>query len=145
MSESNFKDLYNMGEEYVFSGLSDTSIDFLRDEGLWSPIDQNLLENLPELSNKLDLIYLSRTDKDVLMFLLIEQGEFLQGKVYDLIYEEGQLPIPLHEYRLVDCTTVREDEQLVVDDNLFLYLYNENSVIGEWTVEEVEEYLVLYG
>ena len=145
MAKKNFKDLYNMGEEYVFSGLNNTSINFLREKGLWSPIDQTLLENLPGLSNRLDLIYVSRTDKDILIFLLVEQGEFLQGIVYDLIHEKGQLPITLHEYQLVDGSTVKESEQLVVDDNLFLYLYGKDDIIGEWTTEEVEEYLESIG
>ena len=139
---NSFKDLYNMGEEYVFAGLGPGSIEFLRAEGLWSPIDHTLLENLPGLSDKKDLIYVSRTDRDLLIFILVEQGEFLQGVVHDLIREEGQLPLTLHEYQLVDGTTAKEEGQIIIDDSLFLYLYGKDDVIlSEWTEKEIEEYL----
>lgn len=144
MVGNRFKDLYNMGEDYVFSGLSNSSINFLREEGMWGPIDQTLLEKLPDLSNKLDLIYVSRidTNRDVLMFLLVEQGEYLQGIVYDFIHEKGQLPVTLHEYQLVNGTTAKEGEQIVIGDNLFLCLYGkDNIIISEWTTEEIDKYL----
>lgn len=138
----NFKDLYNMGSEHVFAGLSSESKEFLRKNGLWYPINHELLDTLPGLSNKKDLIYVSRVDKDVLMFILVEQGEYLQGIVYDLIQEKGGVPATLHEYQLVDGTTAKEGTQLIVDDNLFLYLYGESDIVmGEWKFEEIEKYL----
>ena len=137
---SNFKDMYNMGSDHVFEGLSPGSIKFLRANGLWGPIDQTLLETLPGLSEKKDLIYVTRDDK--LMFILIEKGEFLQGVVYDMMFEEGQLPITLHEYQLVDGTSAQEEAQIIIDDELFLYLYGtEDVVLSQWEENEIDEYL----
>ena len=128
-----------MGQDFVFAGLSPSSIRFLQKEGLWSPIEHTLLDTLPGLSKKKDLIYVSNNDK--LMFILVEKGEYLQGTVHDLVSEEGQEPLTLHEYPLVNGSVAQEEAQIIIDDELFLYLYGTDDVVlAQWSDKEINEY-----
>lgn len=138
-----FKDTYKMGKEHVFSGLNRSAIKFLRQEGMWMPINYEILELDSNLINKKELIYTSYKNCDFLMFILIENGEFLLGKVYNLIHLKKQMPLMLHEYILVDGTTIIEEEQITINGEVFLYLVEQKSkgVISEWSTKEIEEYL----
>lgn len=135
-----------LDKELIFQGLSKESIKYLRLNGLWMPVSQDLLNIDEHFSTDTCQLYGRRGNELNLLTIIIEQGEFLVGSVYDTIDFDRKPSTAtfLHQYVLENGSLIREKLQLVYVDIVFLELVDsEDKLISCWNDEDVERTVLI--
>jgi len=130
-------------EENIFSGLNRCAIRYLYEFGMWIPVNYEVLEIDNNLSHTTELVYGTYKDKDFVMSIIVDRGEMLTGKIWSAAKGPQEFgPVLLHEYVMLDGTTVREYDQLTVNDAAFKYLVDsKDNIVCQWEEQEIKYFL----
>jgi hypothetical protein len=128
----------------IFSGLNKKSKQFIFENGVWFPLTDEIVEVDPDISKDTSAtLYATDLRYNNIIAIVVDRGEFLMAGIHAVVLNpiKGEQPFLLKEYPTLKEVPVREEEQIVIDDVMFLCLVdNKDEVIHEWSEIEIDDY-----
>jgi len=132
--------LHKLDKTKIFKGLSRTAINYIRKNGLWMPVTEDILDVSTSISSDTCQIYVGSHNNENYLTFIIEYGEFLTGAVYSHI-DDSAISVEgyLHQYAIEEGGLVFETVQVVHNGVLFLALTDaQGSFTIGWEEFEIE-------
>lgn len=145
--KENLQIIHKIDYEDVFSGLNTDSIRYLRTYGLWIPMSEYTLTLNGNINESNCQIYIQPNKKGPLLTYIVENKEFLTGKVYDHIDNDSiKVSGFLHQYVMENEENIFEVVQSVHNNIVFLALMDSiGQFVLNWKEYDIEKHLKLLG